>query len=347
MRLTGLAAVRFLRCAIEPGSHTIGLYFLEPVLMLSMPRLKWHVAMVLILSAPCAALADSHWDAANKFYKTGEYSLAAANLARVVRTSPSNATAHYMLGNCLLRLKKTAAAKAEYQIAIRLDSSGGVAPYAQKALSALSGQKELAQQAQTLGDFAGADAGNKHLAKTEKPSLVQSKAVDADTLRLLAERNERVSRMVAEGDGRVKALETEMKERIAANGSAAWSGSPLCQRSVKYYDPELENKVIREEYAPKIETIKAEYKKRADEILSVYKQRYGDLDALAGRDPKHSSDQSSAVASATASSANTATGTGSSSVSSNDSGQSAAPTSAAACVRNYPPVRSANAIRRR
>lgn len=82
-------------------------------------------------------------------------------------------------------------------------------------------------------------------------------------------------------------------------------------------------------------------------ILSAYKQRYGDLDALAGRGAKHGSDESSAVASATTSSTSTGAGTNSSSGSIKDSGQSAALVGAADCVRNYPPGRSANTIRRR
>jgi hypothetical protein len=296
-------------------------------LMLSLPKLPWHLAIIAVFTAAGSAWAATDWDAANKFYKDGEYSRAAGKLESLLRGSPSNATAHYMLGNCLLRMKKTSLAKAEYQSAIRLDSTGTLEPYCQRALSALAGKKEAptttarAQGALSIGTAAPV-----------------SQPVDTDTLRLITERDQRFNRMVAEGEGRVKVLETEMKERIAANGAPAWSGSPACQRSVKYYDPELENKVIREEYAPKIETVKAEYKRRSDEILAVYKQRYGDLDAMAGRTKNSADDGNSAVASATASTPGTIPGAPAAVNNGSSSGALPSAGSGAACVRTYQPA---------
>ena len=242
--------------------------------MIHITKLKTLLLLLIICSAQSSALALDDVEAGKKLYIDGKFDKAARCFQSAIAEDPDDATAHYLLANSFLALKQFAAAIAEYRTASQLDYSGTAGRYSRQALTSLSSTQAALITASPKPEISNKTGQTKGDTTDRHHSVTAiSKQADEQSLQAETECNAKVKRMLAEGDGRVNKLEQEMRERIQANGNEAWSGAPGCRRAVKYYDPEPENRVIRDEYAPKIEAIKAEYRKRADEIIAMYKQK--------------------------------------------------------------------------
>ncbi len=94
---------------------------------------------------PVFAESESALGSAQKLYKEQRFSEARLVLQSEVKSNPRNASAHYLLGNCLLALKSFAQARDEYRSAAILDPKGQAGEFSRTALALLS-QREAGEQ---------------------------------------------------------------------------------------------------------------------------------------------------------------------------------------------------------
>jgi tetratricopeptide (TPR) repeat protein len=240
-------------------------------------RLALCVSLLTFLSGlhPCRASALT--DEGMQLYNAGQFQRSGSCFLAEIQANPTNASAHYLLGNVYTKLNRKAEAISEYQKASTLEPNDSVGQYSRAALAAL-------------------------LKNTGAPkAAVQSDAVDAETKSsaqaISQQTNEKEGTVSAEcqakiksvndvADGKVKQLEKEMEEQIAANGSAitvvGYGGPFLRSRYTRQvYNPAEANAEIRAEYEPKIQAVRDQARKEIDQITAAYKQRQAALESSA------------------------------------------------------------------
>jgi tetratricopeptide (TPR) repeat protein len=234
---------------------------------------------------PCQA--SESFDKAKLLYQKGQYTESLEFIEAELKANPKNAAAHYLFGNVLVTKKALPEAIREYQSAAVLDPTGPSGLYSKQALSKLvppskaeaaapaldQGQNKDGGQDKDKGkdrdkdeekskgrDHAGDDSEEsalKHSVRTTSAQTTESgKAIEEECARKIAE-----IKKVA--DQKVKALQDEMNNQIAANGSF---------RS-RYYDPEPLNAPIRQDYTWRIQVVRDDSDRRCSEMQAIYKQR--------------------------------------------------------------------------
>lgn len=88
-------------------------------------------------SSICQAI-DGFEEEGMRLYKIGEYSDAAKRLGQCVSNSPQNATAHYLLGNCLLHLNHADQADKEFRTCLGLTKDPTLTSYCKKGIETCS-----------------------------------------------------------------------------------------------------------------------------------------------------------------------------------------------------------------
>ena len=84
--------------------------------------IRWSaVAIAAILVLPLASVARADFEQAMNYFKSGKYVEAAAEFQTLVDNSPNYDSGYYMLGLCLLQMKKPAEAESNFQKAIEIN----------------------------------------------------------------------------------------------------------------------------------------------------------------------------------------------------------------------------------
>jgi tetratricopeptide (TPR) repeat protein len=233
--------------------------------------------LLAILSGFSPCLASSLTDEGMQYYNAGQFQNAGGCFLAEIKAHPTDASAHYLLGNVYLKLNRSAEATSEYQKASSLEPNGSIGQYSRAALASLAKNTTAS-----------------------KPS-VQSEAVDSETkssAQAISEQtNEKEGRVSAECEAKIKAinetaeskinsLQKEMNEQIAANGSAVsvvgYGGFGMRARYVRQvYNPAEANDQIRAEYEPKIQAVRDDAHKQIDQVTAAYKQRQAALESSA------------------------------------------------------------------
>lgn len=227
----------------------------------------WKFNLKLLCAALIAAPASAgNLQLAEQQYKLGNYEKTRQFCLTEIISHPGNAGAHYLLGNALLQLSRKNEAIREYQAAINLEPDSTAGKYSRAALAGLMPPpKPAAVPAPSAGTQGGA------LGST-KPAALQ--AHDSDQGANL-ECDAKVRDITRDADNRVKQLQQEMDEKIAANGQPLTTlrNASGFMYQTTYYDPGPANNEIKKEYLQKIDQIKADASRRVDEIKAFYKKR--------------------------------------------------------------------------
>jgi tetratricopeptide (TPR) repeat protein len=244
-----------------------------------MVRLRKTKSLILLLLCVCpqgSALASDYLQQGKRYYAAGQLDKAGRYFQAEVASEPNSATAHYFLGNVFVGLKRLPEAIKEYRAASELDRNGQVGQYSRQALATLESPATRNEQKNAEDSNQRSDAE-----LTRNSAAAISRETNERSERNSAECDAKVRTVMQDSERRVKTLEQEMNDRIAQNGSALYvtaitrGGRTSTDKS---YDPEADNKLIRAEYAPKIEAIKAEARKHADEIIASYRQKSAALE---------------------------------------------------------------------
>jgi len=228
-------------------------YYLKPLSCLA-------VALNIATSAMAADLiADG-----KHFYETSDFEKARQCFETQISHKPKDATAHYLLGNVFVALRRNGDAAKEYQTAADLDPSGTVGKYSRLGLSNLANKTNQAQRE---------SAAQRAPAVTTTPALQpsseaqKSAAETAEVERLTAERDGKIAEIRKDSEERISRLQDQMRSSIDANGR------PLRARGRNYYDPADANTEIKNEFEPQISAIKSDTQKRIEQVRSLYGQK--------------------------------------------------------------------------
>jgi len=196
-----------------------------------------------------------------QLYKQGKFQKAAQCLETQITLHPKDATAHYLLGNAYVALKRNGKAAKEYQTAADLDPNGAAGEYSKQGLTNLANHSSEEQ--------------NRAIAPPQQPfpkfqpsnEPQHAAAEAAETERLTAERDAKIAEIRNDAQQRVGRLQAEMQSNIDANGHS------LRARGKSYYDPADANDEVKKQFQPQIEAIKQDAQKRIEAVRSLYDRK--------------------------------------------------------------------------
>jgi tetratricopeptide (TPR) repeat protein len=226
---------------------------------------------------PLSCVASDNLAKATLLYGKGQYIESLQFIEAELKANPKNAAAHYLFGNVLMNTKAFPEAIREYQSAAALDPTSPSGIYSKQELTRLGvasksavpctpqatpqGQPAPPAAPQALKQGDKEEQALKHaVSATSRETTEQSKAIEEECDRKLVE----INRVL---EDKIKALEEEMRGRIAENGTYQNYGYG------KYYDPEPINAPIREDYKGRIKTLQDAADRRCENVKASYKQR--------------------------------------------------------------------------
>jgi len=234
-------------------------------------------SLVSAISSLSPSQAGQLMDEGMRLYSAGQFEKSGGCFAAEIKQNPMDASAHYLLGNVYLKLNRTAEAVSEYQKASSLEPNGSVGQYSRQALATLvknSGAGKAPVQAGAVDS------------ETRSSAQAISQQTNEKEGRVSAELEAKIKDINDLADSKVKTLEKEMNDQIAANGSAitvvgvgGFGNRNVFRRQV--YNPADANEQIRAEYEPQIQAVRDQARKQIDLATAAYKQREAALESSA------------------------------------------------------------------
>jgi hypothetical protein len=116
---------------------------------------------------------------AQKYYASGDANRAFQSITTVLKLEPSNATAHYLMANCLLKLGRAAEAGKEYYAAESLAPRSKIADYSRIARTHIEAMQKEQAKSRVISNSDDDDAE----ATEDDRTSVSSSGSDASTVR--------------------------------------------------------------------------------------------------------------------------------------------------------------------
>jgi tetratricopeptide (TPR) repeat protein len=227
---------------------------------------------LVLLSVCCSllpALAASTLELGEQAAKSGDFKRAEALYQDELATHPNNASAHYLLGNTLVSLKRFAEATSEYEKCAALDPTGQSGIYSRQALAALSaGSNSSVQSPQPSQSTKPANELTRSSVSTISSQTYSRERVES------AEESARTQNVVDDTNREIANVQFEMQQRLSEVGKG-----PIDFGAV--YDPRRTRAAITDECNKRIQELRSNADRKIHDMHAFYKTRDASLEDTA------------------------------------------------------------------